>query len=74
VGKYYGSDEVIAFIGQRTAEAAAGGTPYDEEEVFAGATKIKSDKYKEKQDEEHEKHMAFLRQFVDKDFDMGADF
>ena len=74
IGKYYGSDEVIAFIGQRTAEAAAGGTPYDEEEVFAGATKIKADKYKEKQDEEHEKHMAFLRQFVDKDFDMGADF
>lgn len=74
VGKYYGSTEVIAFIGQRTAEAAAGGTPYDEEEVFAGATKIKADKYKEKQDEEHEKHMAFLRQFVDKDFDMGADF
>lgn len=74
LGKYYGSDEVIAFIGQRTAEAAAGGNPYDEEEVFAGATKIKADKYKEKQDEEHEKHMAFLRQFVDKDFDMGADF
>lgn len=74
IGKYYGSDEVIAFIGQRTAEAAAGGTPYDEEEVFAGAYKIKSDKYKEKQEEEHEKHMAFLRQFVDKDFDMGADF
>ena len=74
IGKYYGSDEVIAFIGQRTAEAAAGGTPYDEEEVFAGATKIKADKYKEKQDEEHEKHMAFLRQFVDRDFDMGADF
>ena len=74
IGKYYGSDEVIAFIGQRTAEAAAGGTPYDEEEVFAGANKIKADKYKEKQDEEHEKHMAFLRQFVDRDFDMGADF
>ena len=74
IGKYYGSDEVIAFIGQRTAEAAAGGTPYDEEEVFAGAYKIKSDKYKEKQEEEHEKHMAFLSQFVDKEFDMGADF
>ena len=76
IGKYYGSTEVIAFIGQRTAEGAAGKTPYDEETVFAGALKIKADKYKEQQDEEHRKHQEFMAQYVDKKpkYDMGANF
>ena len=76
IGKYYGSTEVIAFIGQRTAEGAAGKTPYDEETVFAGALKIKADKYKEKQDEEHRKHQEFMAQYADKKpkYDMGANF
>ena len=76
IGKYYGSTEVIAFIGQRTAEGAAGKTPYDEETVFAGALKIKADKYKEQQDEEHRKHQEFMAQYADKKpkYDMGANF